>query len=262
MPFFSPKRKVSDAENKLRVLMCLDGLGMATQEQLWPFVAQLELMEYIPFCMFVDELLSDGVIAAGTHAMEGCLFLTPAGRQQLELFSRKMAHADRQRIAAEAPGYARRLSESRQVRAAYVLAPQGGYSAVGTVCEGDIHAMRLQVHSADGKTIEKFVSQFSSLAAQMLARLYTLPPAADAGEVPKALPQEEALQSVSDNCPVLCTYGGREHAAVVCFGNEQLAFTLLLLLPSADVAWSWAKTASERGEELANGFAALIEAQP
>ena len=53
MPLSSPKRKVSDAENKLRVLCCLDALGMATQEQLWPFVAQLELMEYIPFCMFL-----------------------------------------------------------------------------------------------------------------------------------------------------------------------------------------------------------------
>ena len=49
MPFLSPKRKISDTENKLRVLCCLDALGMATQDQLWPFVAQLELMEYLPF---------------------------------------------------------------------------------------------------------------------------------------------------------------------------------------------------------------------
>ncbi len=47
MPFLSPKRRVSDAENKLRLLLCLRALGMATSDQLWPFVAGLELMEYL-----------------------------------------------------------------------------------------------------------------------------------------------------------------------------------------------------------------------
>ena len=34
-----------------------NALGMATlDQQLWPFVAQLELMDYMPLCVFVDEL--------------------------------------------------------------------------------------------------------------------------------------------------------------------------------------------------------------
>ena len=127
MPFLSPKRKVSDAENKLRILFCLDKLGMATQEQLWPFVAQMELMEYIPFCMLVDELRSDGAIASGVHAMAGSLFLTAAGRQQLALFSGKMVHADQERIRQEAPEYAQHLSQRRLVRAAYELSQGGVY---------------------------------------------------------------------------------------------------------------------------------------
>jgi len=262
MPFLSPKRKVSDAENKLRVLLCLDRLGMATQEQLWPFVAQLELMEYIPFCMFVDELLSDGAIAAGAHAMEGCLFLTASGHQQLELFSGKMAHADKQRITQEAPEYARRLSENRQVRAAYELAQNGEYRASGTVYEGDVPTMLLQARSANGQMIEAFVTQFASIAAQMLARLYTLPLSQSGSPIPCANTQDEALASARSGQPALCTYGGREHAATVCFANGRMHFTLLLLLPSAETAERWVQTAQECGAALADDLTDMLEAQP
>ena len=71
MPLFSPKRKISDAENKLRVLLCLDALGLAALDELWPFVARLELMEYMHFCLLVDELAKDGAIAQGSHALSG-----------------------------------------------------------------------------------------------------------------------------------------------------------------------------------------------
>jgi len=259
MPFLSPKRKVSDTENKLRVLFCLDKLGMATQEQLWPFVAQLELMEYIPFCMFVDELLSDGAIASGTHAMEGCLFLTAAGRQQLDLFSGKLVHADKERIANEAPAYAQSLSDRRQVRAAYELSQNGEYRAMATVCEGDVPSLYLRARSRDERLIERFVKQFPSAAAQMMARLYLLPLAQPCQPMPEVLSQEQALERAGCEHPALCAYGGREHAAVVCIGDEQMQYTLLLLLPSADMAWSWACAAQQAGQTLTSALTGLIE---
>ena len=77
MPLLSPKRRVSDVENKLRVLFCLKTLGLVTQEQLWPFVARMELMDYLPFCLLLDELKSDGAVAEGNGAMAGTLYLTP-----------------------------------------------------------------------------------------------------------------------------------------------------------------------------------------
>ena len=262
MPFLSPKRKISDTENKLRVLFCLDKLGMATQEQLWPFVAQLELMEYIPFCMFVDELLSDGAIVSGTHAMEGCLFLTASGRQQLELFSSKMVHADKERITREAPAYAQRLSDRRQVRAAYELSQDGEYRAMGTVCEGDVPTMLLRVRSRDERLIERFVRQFPSVAAQMLAQLYLLPLADTGAAMPDVRTQEQALEAAAPDRPALCAYGGREHAAVVQIGDSSWQCTLLLLLPSAQMAWGWAQSAQMTGEQLAQKLTALFEGQP
>jgi len=258
MPFLSPKRKISDTENKLRVLYCLEQLGMATKEQLWPFVARLELMEYIPFCMFVDELLSDGAIASGAHAMEGSLFLTAAGRQQLMLFSDKLVHADKERIIREAPAYVRHLNESRQVRAAYELAQDGFFRAVATVCEGDVPTLYLRASSRDEKRIERFVNGFPAVADQVLAQLCMLPLKETDAPLPPVLTQEQAMEAALPGQPALCAFGGREHAAVVCVQDQQMHYRLLMLLPSAEMAWSWANAAQEAGARLASVLTALL----
>ena len=111
MPFRSPKRRVSDAENKLRLLLCLRALGMATSDQLWPFVAGLELMEYLPYCLLLDELKKDGEVAQGRFALEGVLYLTPRGEKTLSLLRDKLTHTDCERIRAAAPAYAAGLNE-------------------------------------------------------------------------------------------------------------------------------------------------------
>ena len=76
MPEGFAKRHISDAENRLRLLLCIDALGLCTREELWPFVAKLELMEYMPMCLYLDELLRDGSLMEGQHAVQGVLFLT------------------------------------------------------------------------------------------------------------------------------------------------------------------------------------------
>ena len=259
MPLSSPKRKISDTENKLRILFCLERLGMATQEQLWPFVAQLELMEYMPFCLLIDELLSDGAIAAGVHAMEGCLYLTAAGRRQLELFGSRVVHADKQRITAEAPDYARSLNERRQAHAAYILAPEGEFGACGTVCESDVPTLLLKLRSRSGKTAERFVQCFSSVAAQMMAHLYLLPLASGLPALPEVLTQDQALEAAANGTPALCAYGGREHAAVVCIAAQGISYTLLLLLPTIEMAWGWAQSAQANSEAIARSLTALFD---
>lgn len=118
MALFFPKRRVSDAENKLRLLLCLRMLGMASSEQLWPFVAQLELMEYLPYCLLLDELKKAGVVAQGRYALEGMLYLTPEGEKTLALLGDKLIPTDCERIRQAAPAYAARLSERRQAGAA------------------------------------------------------------------------------------------------------------------------------------------------
>ena len=137
MPEGFAKRHISDAENRLRLLLCIDALGLCTREELWPFVAKLELMEYMPMCLYLDELLRDGSLMEGQHAVQGVLFLTGGGREALELFERRMPRSDRDRILLAAPRYAAQLSEKRQIRTAYELADKGRYRLSCSVTEGE-----------------------------------------------------------------------------------------------------------------------------
>jgi len=260
MPLSSPKRKVSDAENKLRVLCCLDALGMATQEQLWPFVARLELMEYIPFCIFLGELRSSGAIAAGSHALEGALYLTSGGKQQLELFSNKLVHADKERIREAARSYREELSARKLVRAAYELSQDGLCCAALTMREGDVPTLFIRVCTKDSLLTEKAVRGFQACAPQVLNLLYTLDLSGEGTPAPKPLPQEAAIAAAQPGAPSLCAFGGREHAAVVSISDDMVFYTVLLLLPSDELAWSWAQAADARSHELAAALTALFAA--
>lgn len=260
MPFLSPKRKVSDAENKLRILLCLDALGMASQEELWPMVARLELMEYLPFCVLLDELRHDGAVAVGSHALEGVLYLTAMGRQQLSLFGEKIVHADRERILEAGPAYREELRSRKQVRTAYELSQNGRYRAALTLREGDVPTLFLRLSTADQSLVEKAVHGFAGYAPQVLNLLYTLdiPPRND--PQPKAISQEAAVAAALPGQPMLCAFGGVEHAAVACVENDDVRYTLLLLLPTAETAWAWAQSADAQGETLAFALTALLGA--
>lgn len=262
MPFTSPKRRISDSENKLRILLCLDRLGLVTQEQLWPFVARLEFMEYVPFCMFVDELLTSGAIAAGSHALSGMLYLTAAGRQQLELFSSKVVHADRQRIVKTAPEYARRLSDRRQVRAVYERSDEGVFRASGTVCESDVPTLIVRISSPDQSLVENAVNNFESVVSQILTRLYTLPLGQPDAPAPEAENEEQALAGVTPSQARLCAFGGPERAAVIQLSHQEAAYTLLLLLPSEEMAWAWAHAAMGMSEPLAQELTGMFRSCP
>ena len=259
MPFQSPKRKVTDAENKLRVLMCLGELGMATVEQLWPFVARLELMEYLPFCVFVDELKKDGAIAVGSHALEGVMYLTEQGGRTLRLFGGRVVPADRERILEAAPGYAASLSERRQAQAVYERAPEGEYRVACTVREGDVPALLLRLATRNAALARKAAAGFRACAPRLLTLLYTLPfSAGRADTLPLAHKQDSALAMAEDGMPALCAYGGPERAACVRLCGDEANYTVLLLLPDQAAAQSWAWAALNRESELAGQSTALL----
>lgn len=258
MTFSSPKRRISDTENKLRILFCLGALGTVTAEQLWPFVARLELMEYMPFCVLLDELKKDGAIAAGSHALEGMLFLTREGEKTLSLFSSKVLHADRERILREAAAYAARLNERRQTLAVYERSQGGELCVASTVREGDVPTLFLRLRTRERALAEAAQKGFPARAPRILTLLYTLPFSFSADPLPVASSQEEALLLAEDGRPALCAYGGNEYGAAVSLKGADAAYTALLLLTDREAAQGWCLAAGAQGEALAAKLTALL----
>ena len=257
MPEGFAKRHISDAENRLRLLLCIDALGLCTREELWPFVAKLELMEYRPMCLYLDELLRDGSLMEGQHAVQGVLFLTGGGREALELFERRMPRSDRDRILLAAPRYAAQLSEKRQIRTAYELADKGRYRLSCSVTEGEQPTLFLRLDTDSKRLCEAASRHFRHCAARLITRLYTLPPAAEPARPHLADNLEEALNTARPGDPALCLFGGQEAAGAVCLRTGQTKLFLSLLLGREQDARQWLASV-EHAEGLAAELTALL----
>ncbi len=262
MPVLIPKRRVSDAENKLRLLFCLKCVGMATQEQLWPFVARLELMEYMPYCLLLDELRRDGAVAVGRHALSGVMYLTPQGESMLTLLHDKLLPRDRERIQAAAPAYAATLNERRVARAVYERAGEGLFGAALSVREDDVPTLHLRMVTPREALCRAAVSGFVTSAPGLMQLLYTLPFAPGAEALPVLSGAEEAMARAMDGQAALCAYGGREHSAAVPLMDGDTRYAALLLLPDRASADGWAQVALQESEALGARVTALLEAQP
>lgn len=262
MPLHIPKRKVSDAENRLRVLCCLNSLGMATLEQLWPFVAQLELMEYMQLCVYVDELKKDGSLAVGTHGIAGCLYLTEEGIRTLSMFERKMPSGDRRRIETEAPIYFAHMSERRQVRAVHEKPIEGLSCVACTVREDDVPTLILRILTKEEALITAAIKQFRVVASHLLTLLYTVA-LHDVQTTPLSLAKspDEAFAAAFAGKSMLYAYGKHEHSAVISLKDERATYLIALLMPSLEAAESWASASLGASDQLASRITAMFCAE-
>lgn len=246
-----PKRRISELEYSLRVLWCVDALRMATLDQLWPFMARLDLIEYMPLCERVDELLKSGALALGEHAMERMLYLTDQGREYLRLFEQRMPATDRERVRELAPAYQKQMTISRQLNTAYELAKPGEYRVLCTFREGDVPTLILRVVTRDRGLARHAARGFEDAAGALLVALYGVPPCKSAPQYPVYTDQQQALDAAAPGKPALCAYGKHEHLSVVWLGCDSADYEAALLTPSADAARAWACAALKAGEVLA-----------
>ena len=218
-----PHRHVSDAENKLRVLCCVNALGGVTEAQLWPFVAALELMEYIPMQLFLHELIADGDVEHGVHALSEQLFVTEQGYKTLQLLPYYMMESDLQRILAQAPAYRMDIAQRSQVRALYETAQPGHFCILLSVQDGELPTLSIRLHTAKRNLAEKVIQRFPKQAPAVLAYLYSM----DSPVVP------EDAGVTGATAPHITQHSVHEYTVTVAFPFEQDTdgLTLSLLLP-------------------------------
>ena len=240
MPLTLPKRKVSDAENKLRLLCCVDALGAVTPAQLWPFVASLELMEYLPMQLLLHELLEVGEVEEGTLALSQQLFLTEKGRKALGLFNGRIMDSDRRRIRAAAAPYRAQLRQKAQVRAVYESAQAGEYRVLLSLQEGELPLFALRLSTPHRDVAAQALARFEGQAAPLLAYVYSL------GE------REERVSSPQPPAPglplpSLQSHSRHEHTVTALLPHPRGEMTLSLLLPELFAAQAYQRMLASPG---------------
>lgn len=252
MPDSFSRKRISEMELRLRLLMCIQQMEPIGPDQLWPFVAQLELMDYMTMCVHLGELRQSGALAEGQHALAGQLFLTPEGHEQLQLFAARMPMSEREQIRQEAPAYAQALKERQYLRVMWEPVGEGRHGLLCTVQENETPTLFFRLNTSDRKLADAIAANFRQRASRLLLMLYTrglmlnVEQAETLQNPAPSLPcqptGEDALAAAVPEQAYLCTYGLREVLAAIQLGGEPLV-KLALLLPGQSEACHWAHAA-------------------
>ncbi len=258
MPLRSIKRQVSDAENKLRLLCCVEALGGITQAQLWPFVASLELMDYMPMQLLLHELIADGDVEKGALALEEQLFLTEQGRRSLRLFDGRIMASDRQEIRRAAALYRAQLQRKAGVQAVYESAKAGEYRVRLSLQEGEIPLLTLRLHTPDRDWAAAALHGFGRHAADLLAYIYSLEMEEGPPEVPG---QSQEVEPHRLSPPQVQSHGPHEHTVSAQLPHEAATLSLSLLLPDAHAAEAYQRMLANptRARDIAQRFVDLLQ---
>ncbi len=253
MPDSFFRKRVSDMEHRLRLLYCIGEMEPIGPDQLWPFVAQLELMDYVSMCLYLDELRQSGALAEGEHALKGLLFLTGEGRRQLELFLTRMPLSDRERIRREAPAYQQALKERQYLRVMWEPVGEGRHGLLLTVQENETPTLLMRVVTENRQVAESIAANFREQASRLLLMLYARglmlnvvtsePLRSPAPALPCQPTGEAALAAATPEQAYLCPYGLKEQLAAICLGSGETQLRLALLLPGQTEARQWAHAA-------------------
>ena len=224
MPLHPPKRNVSDAENKLRLLYCVHALEQTSETQLWPFVASLDLMDYMPMQLLLHELLSGGDLCIGAEALSDMISLSPQGQESLRLFEDRIMPSDRAQMDAAAPAYRAQLQKRRQVRTVYESARDEDYRVLLSLSEGELPTLKIRLQTASRAYAAKSLQAFEKTASTILSYLYGLDTTEDAAQADAA--------DAPCLAPALTVYSNREYVVTAQLSLPEVCFELALLLPT------------------------------
>ncbi len=252
MPIQSPPRKVSETENMLRLLLCVDVLGTVSASQLWTFVAEQEVMDYVSMRLCLHKLITAGELETGAGALKEQLFITQRGREALTLFGSRLPNDVTMRVHIAAPEFRARIMTSQQVRAAYETASPGDYRLNLAVQEGELPTIRLHMETASRSLATKAIHRFGQNAAAITTYLYNLAAQAQQAQADTA---EQVLPA-----DAVVEHSASEYMAMLVLPGKKASLTVELLLPTRNVAESFIRylLSAERGEAMAKKLVDMI----
>jgi hypothetical protein len=242
MTIHSPPRKVSETENMLRLMQCVDTLDSVTSTQLWTFVAELELMDYVSMRLCLHKLISAGEMETGRGALGEQLLVTDRGREALSLFGTRLPGDVRKRIREAAPEFRERVIRNQQVRAAYEMARPNDYRLNLSVYEGDLPTVRLRMETHNRSLAARTIHRFTPCASRMTTYLYGL------AEKALSLPDGEGETAIAPNA--VTEHSAAEYTARATVAGKKARFELELLLPSRAAAEKLIRFLSDPDEAL------------
>ena len=115
----------TEEEDKLVLLCALDRLGGCTEEQLLRCVVETGLQSQFQFFLALAGLKEAGLVRETRHLEGTLLFITPEGRQSMELFAPRIRASQQEKLREHGASWRARVREELQMPADFRQAGSG-----------------------------------------------------------------------------------------------------------------------------------------
>ena len=128
----------TEEEDKLILLSSLSRLGGCTEEQLLRFLAESALMNPFQFYLALGGLKEAGFIREARHMEGTLLFLTPQGRESVEMFASRIRASQQEKLDAHAAEWKQRIRDELQTPAEWKETDNGFVVTLRALESGEV----------------------------------------------------------------------------------------------------------------------------
>lgn len=153
----------TEEEDKLVLLSSLDRLGGCTEEQLLRFLAETGLMNPFQFYLALGGLKEAGFVREARHLEGALLFLTPQGRESVEMFASRIRASQIEKLDANAPAWKRRIRDELQLPAEW-RETDTGFAVTLRALESGAEIFSMTLTAATKAQAKRFCERWPSRA--------------------------------------------------------------------------------------------------
>lgn len=164
------KRKITMTDHKLLVLHSLKTLGAVAEQQLWQFMVECDLMDYIEFSLCRAELEEAGMLRTLCDETGTRIALSGAGLETLALFGGRIPPSLRERIEEKGADARSRFRHEASVLSDFVE-DEGGYTVRLRLKEDALTLMDLRLNVPTRAQAQAFCEHFSTRSNELYAML-------------------------------------------------------------------------------------------
>lgn len=177
----------TEEEDKLVLLCALDRLGGCTEEQLLRFVVETGLQSQFQFFLALSGLREAGFVRQSRHLEGMLLYLTPEGRQSMEMFASRIRASQQEKLRSYGPAWRQRVRDELSTPAQYA-ASGNGYAVTLRALESGEEIFSMTLTAATKAQAKRFCARWPKLAPKLYQQIM-----GELGEVEAAPdPQDQA----------------------------------------------------------------------
>lgn len=160
----------TEEEDKLVLLCALDQLGGCTEEQLLRFVVETGLQSQFQFFLALSGLREAGLVRQSHHLEGMLLYLTPEGRQSMEMFAPRIRASQQEKLREHGPAWRQRVRDELSTPAQY--APSGnGYAVTLRALESGEEIFSMTLTAATKAQAKRFCARWPKLAPKLYQQI-------------------------------------------------------------------------------------------